>query len=229
MTGAPALSYPPRTVRPGSLLGGRLHHRGVRRCRPWVLTAPGERAECDRSAGAELFRPARIKPGQALAEASVERLRPGLVRTLLGLGALAGGAILTGVSARSTGDDAAGAALGVVMLFMLSVGLLGPLVARLCAGLFGLPLRGVGPAAGLAAANSRTNARRLASAITPIVWPWPSRQPSCSCIRARPTPPTSSCARASPRTTWWRTRPGSRWTRWTAPPARPAWRRPSGC
>ncbi|TRV73969.1 FtsX-like permease family protein [Streptomyces sp. 130] len=114
-------------------------------------------------------RPARIAPGQALSEASVERLRPGLIRTFLGVAALVGGTILTGVSARSAGDDAAGAALGVVMLFMLAVGLLGPLVARLCAGLFGLPLRGAGPAAGLAAANSRANARRLASAITPIV------------------------------------------------------------
>ncbi|MEV5603265.1 FtsX-like permease family protein [Streptomyces sp. NPDC052299] len=114
-------------------------------------------------------RPARIAPGQALSEASVERLRPGPVRTLLGVAALVGGAILTGVAARSAGDDAAGAALGVVMLFMLAVGLLGPLVARLCAGLFGLPLRGAGPTAGLAAANSRANARRLASAITPIV------------------------------------------------------------
>ncbi|MFI6951318.1 ABC transporter permease [Streptomyces sp. NPDC050422] len=114
-------------------------------------------------------RPAKTKPGQALSEASVERLRPGVIRTVLGLGALVGGAFLTGVSANSAGDDAAGAALGVVMLFMLAVALLGPLVARLCAGLFGLPLRGAGPAAGLAAANSRTNARRLASAITPIV------------------------------------------------------------
>ncbi|MFH9730241.1 FtsX-like permease family protein [Streptomyces sp. NPDC017260] len=114
-------------------------------------------------------RPAKIKPGQALSEASVERLRPGLVRTVLGAGALVSGAVLTGVSARSAGADAAGAALGVVMCFMLAVGLLGPLVARLCAGLFGLPLRGAGPAAQLAAANSRTNARRLASAITPIV------------------------------------------------------------
>jgi putative ABC transport system permease protein len=113
-------------------------------------------------------RPARIKPGQALSEASVERLRPGVVRTVLGVVALVGGAVLTGVSARSAGDDAAGAALGVVMCFMLAVGLLGPLVARLCAGLFGLPLRSAGPAAGLAAANSRANARRLASAITPI-------------------------------------------------------------
>ncbi|MFD7700223.1 FtsX-like permease family protein [Streptomyces caelestis] len=114
-------------------------------------------------------RPAKIKPGQALAEASVERLRPGLIRTALGIGALVGGGFLTGLSASSTGGDAAGAALGVVMLLMFAVALLGPLVARLCAGLFGLPLRGAGPAARLAAANSRTNARRLASAITPIV------------------------------------------------------------
>ncbi|MFJ5264721.1 ABC transporter permease [Streptomyces sp. NPDC088387] len=114
-------------------------------------------------------RPARIKPGQALAEASVERLRPGVIRTVLGLAALAGGGFLSVVAARAAGDDAANAALGVVMLFMLAVALLGPLVARLCAALFGLPLRGRGAAAELAAANSRTNARRLASAITPIV------------------------------------------------------------
>ncbi|WP_329385466.1 ABC transporter permease [Streptomyces sp. NBC_01716] len=114
-------------------------------------------------------RPAKIKPGQALSEASVERLRPGVIRTTLGIAALVGGGFLTGLSASSSGDDAAGAALGVVMAFMLAVALLGPLVARLCAGLFGLPLRGAGPAAGLAAANSRTNSRRLASAITPIV------------------------------------------------------------
>ncbi|MFI1418811.1 FtsX-like permease family protein [Streptomyces sp. NPDC020731] len=114
-------------------------------------------------------RPAKIKPGQALAEASVERLRPGLIRTMLGVAALVGGGFLTGLSANSTGGDAAGAALGVVMLLMFAVALLGPLVARLCAGLFGLPLRGAGPAAQLAVANSRTNARRLASAITPIV------------------------------------------------------------
>lgn len=113
--------------------------------------------------------PARTKPGQALTDASVERLRPGVVRTALGVAALAGGTFLTGLSASSAGGDAAGAALGVVLCFMFAVGLLGPLVARLCAGLFGFSLRGAGPAATLAAANSRTNARRLASAITPIV------------------------------------------------------------
>ncbi|MFG3548417.1 FtsX-like permease family protein [Streptomyces sp. NPDC047725] len=114
-------------------------------------------------------RPARIKPGQALTEASVERLRPGRVRTALGVVALAGGGFLTVLASGSAGDDAANASLGVVMLFMLAVALLGPLVARLCAELFGLLLRGGGAAGSLAAANSRTNARRLSSAIIPIV------------------------------------------------------------
>ncbi|MFF9672090.1 FtsX-like permease family protein [Streptomyces eurythermus] len=114
-------------------------------------------------------RPARIKPGQALTEASLERRRPGVIRTALGLVALAGGGVLTVLAAGSAGDDAANAALGVVMLFMLAVALLGPLVARLCAALSGLLLRGLGAAASLAVANSRTNARRLASALTPIV------------------------------------------------------------
>ncbi|MER5932325.1 FtsX-like permease family protein [Streptomyces sp. NPDC002054] len=114
-------------------------------------------------------RPARIRPGQALAAAAVERVRPGWVRTPLGLLALGGGIACAGLAATGQGDDAANAALGVVMLFMLAVALLGPLIARTCAALFGLPLRAAGPAASLAAANSLSNARRLASAITPIV------------------------------------------------------------
>ncbi|MFI1676859.1 FtsX-like permease family protein [Streptomyces sp. NPDC020607] len=114
-------------------------------------------------------RPSRIKPGQALSEAAVERVPLGWIRTPLGIAAAVGGAIFAGVAANNSGDDAANAALGVVMLFMLAVALLGPLLARGCAALFGLPLRGAGASASLAAANSRSNARRLASAITPIV------------------------------------------------------------
>jgi putative ABC transport system permease protein len=114
-------------------------------------------------------RTSRIRPGQALGEASVERLRPGWIRTPLGLAAAAGGFVCAGLAASLTGEDAANAALGIVVLFMLAMALLGPLVARVCAALLGLPLRGAGAAASLAAANSRTNARRLASAITPIV------------------------------------------------------------
>ncbi|MFD9564656.1 ABC transporter permease [Streptomyces sp. NPDC059994] len=114
-------------------------------------------------------RPSRTKPGEALRDASVERLRIGWIRTPLGVAALGGGIAFTGVAASEKGENAANAALGVVMLFMLAVALLGPLIARACAALFGLPLRAAGAPASLAAANSRTNARRLASAITPIV------------------------------------------------------------
>ncbi|GAA3230157.1 ABC transporter permease [Actinocorallia longicatena] len=114
-------------------------------------------------------RAARIEPGRALAEASVERTRPGIVRTALGIGAVAGGAAMAGLAARESGEDAANLALGVVLLFMLATALLGPVIARLCAALFGLPLRGAGAPAELAAANARTNARRLASAMTPII------------------------------------------------------------
>ncbi|WP_030159391.1 ABC transporter permease [Streptomyces sp. NRRL S-244] len=114
-------------------------------------------------------RPARIRPGQALAAAAVERLRPGWIRTPLGIAALAGGIACAGLAATSGGEDAANAALGVVMLFMLAVALLGPLIARACAAVLGLPLRAGGASGSLAAANSRAHARRLASAITPIV------------------------------------------------------------
>ncbi|MFD8416005.1 FtsX-like permease family protein [Streptomyces sp. NPDC059650] len=114
-------------------------------------------------------RPARIRPSRALAEAAVERLRPGWIRTPLGLAALAGGIVCAGLAATAGGEGAANAALGVVMLFMLAVALLGPFVARACTAVLGLPLRAGGAPGALAAANSRTHARRLASAITPIV------------------------------------------------------------
>ncbi|MFJ8128020.1 ABC transporter permease [Streptomyces hydrogenans] len=114
-------------------------------------------------------RPSRTEPGRALAEAQVERAAVGRVRTPLGIAALVGGTVFAGVSAGLSGDAAANTALGVVMLYMLAVALLGPVVARVCAGLAGTVLGRSGASGHLAAANSRTNARRLASAITPIV------------------------------------------------------------
>ncbi|MGW2111841.1 FtsX-like permease family protein [Streptomyces sp. NPDC001948] len=114
-------------------------------------------------------RPAKTKPGLALAQSAVERAPFGVIRTPLGIAALVGGGVLAGVAASTSGDDSANAALGVVMLFMLAVGLLGPVIARICAAVIGLPLRATGASGSLAAANSLTNSRRLASAITPIV------------------------------------------------------------
>ncbi|MFJ9814698.1 ABC transporter permease [Streptomyces sp. NPDC101151] len=156
---------------------GQLQDKGavpdaVRVSVSWIplLTAVGTvlvTALC--AGGLAARRSSRIKPGQALGEASVERLRIGWIRTPLGLAAVVGGCVCAGLASSLSGDDAANAALGIVFLFMLAVALLGPLVARACAALFGLPLRGAGAPAALAAANARTNARRLASAITPIV------------------------------------------------------------
>ncbi|MEE1792010.1 FtsX-like permease family protein [Streptomyces sp. BE308] len=114
-------------------------------------------------------RPAKTKPGLALARTAVEGSPFGRIRTPLGVVALAGGGVFAGIAASQTGEDAANAALGVVMLFMMAVALLGPVIARVCASVLGLPLRAAGASGALAAANSRTNARRLASAITPIV------------------------------------------------------------
>ncbi|MFG1806044.1 ABC transporter permease [Streptomyces sp. NPDC049040] len=114
-------------------------------------------------------RPSKARPSQALGEAAVERRRPGIVRTVLGVVAVAGGAVLAAVAAHVTGDAAASIALGVVFCFMVGVAFLGPVVAWLAAALLGLPLRAGGAAGALAAANTRANARRLASAITPIV------------------------------------------------------------
>ncbi|MGW3656875.1 FtsX-like permease family protein [Streptomyces sp. NPDC005151] len=114
-------------------------------------------------------RPAKMKPGLALAQTAVERAPFGWIRTPLGIAALIGGGVFAGVAASTSGGDAANAATGVVMLFMLAVGLLGPVIARICAAVIGFPLRAAGAPGSLAAANSLTNSRRLASAITPIV------------------------------------------------------------
>jgi putative ABC transport system permease protein len=114
-------------------------------------------------------RPSKASPSRALGDAAVARRRPGLLRTLLGVGALAGAIALAGVASTLRGDDAATTALGIVMLFMLAVALLGPVVAWLAATVLGLPLRASrGAPAALAAANTRAESRRLASAITPI-------------------------------------------------------------
>ncbi|MFI0939049.1 ABC transporter permease [Streptomyces sp. NPDC021020] len=114
-------------------------------------------------------RPAKARPSAALGEAAVERRRPGVIRTVLGVAAVVGGVVLAVVAAHTTGDDAANVALGVVFSFMVGVALLGPVVAWLASALLGLPLRAGGAPGELAAANTRANARRLASAITPLV------------------------------------------------------------
>ncbi|MFJ6775784.1 ABC transporter permease [Kitasatospora sp. NPDC091257] len=114
-------------------------------------------------------RPSRMRAAHALGEASVEPPRPGRVRTVLGLVFAAGGAAAAAVANSLDGAQAAQTALGVVMCLMMAVALLGPWLARAAAVILGAPLRAGGAPGSLAADNTRANARRLASAITPIV------------------------------------------------------------
>jgi putative ABC transport system permease protein len=111
---------------------------------------------------------ARTKPTEALGEAGIERARLGWFRLGLGLVTLVGAGVLSGVAMRTSGDQAVAAASGVIMLFMLGIGLLGPLLAHLLVCVTGVLLRRFGAPGRLAFDNAHANSRRLASAITPI-------------------------------------------------------------
>jgi putative ABC transport system permease protein len=114
-------------------------------------------------------RAARIRPTAALAEAALEPKRIGWLRLLLGLGFLAGGAMVSVTSSSLQGDAAGAAAFGVVMILMVAVALLGPLLARIGVAGFGPGIARRFPTSGfIAMANVRSRARRFASASTPI-------------------------------------------------------------
>ncbi|MFD3513395.1 FtsX-like permease family protein [Streptomyces sp. NPDC058657] len=114
-------------------------------------------------------RPAKLRPGQALGEASLTPPGPGKVRIGFGIAFCAGGVSLATLASQLGGDAAATTALGVVMCFLAGVALLGPLIAGAATRVLGIPLRAAGAPGSLAADNSLANARRLASAITPLV------------------------------------------------------------
>ncbi|MGZ9933782.1 FtsX-like permease family protein [Streptomyces sp. NC-S4] len=112
---------------------------------------------------------ARIRPAEALAEAAVERGRPGWIRSGLGVLLLAGGAVLVVVlgSLRTEPASTPVTFLAVVVLAG-AVSLLGPLLVRGATALLAGPLRLAGPGGHLATANLRGNATRMASAVTPL-------------------------------------------------------------
>ncbi|MCZ2830982.1 ABC transporter permease [Modestobacter sp. VKM Ac-2986] len=114
-------------------------------------------------------RPARIRPAEALREASLAGSRLGPARWVLGLTALAGSVPLAIVSATVPGELGMGLAATVVLTLLLAIGLLGPVVAGAVSRLARPVLDRFGAPGRLAAANGRTNARRLGSAITPLV------------------------------------------------------------
>jgi putative ABC transport system permease protein len=114
-------------------------------------------------------RPARIRPAEALREASLAGSRLGRVRWVLGLTALAGSVPLAIVSATVPGELGMGLAATVVLTLLLAIGLLGPVVAGLVSRVVRPVLDRLGAPGRLAAANGRSNARRLGSALTPLV------------------------------------------------------------
>ncbi|CAM5463101.1 ABC transporter permease [Streptomyces spiroverticillatus] len=116
-------------------------------------------------------KPSKLRPGLALGEAAVPSATLGKVRVGFGIGFCAGGAAMAAVASQLGGDAAAVTALGVVMCFLVGVALLGPIIAQLGTGFLSFPLKSgaLGASGSLSADNTRANARRLASAITPIV------------------------------------------------------------
>jgi putative ABC transport system permease protein len=110
----------------------------------------------------------RIRPAEALTEATVEPSRPAATRLLAGLVFLAGGAVLTAVlTTLSTLPAAMPVTVVTALMWVTALALLGPVVSRAVS--LSVPLRGLSRVAGyLAAASTRTNARRLATVITPL-------------------------------------------------------------
>ncbi|MDQ0949163.1 putative ABC transport system permease protein [Streptomyces phaeochromogenes] len=112
---------------------------------------------------------ARIRPAEALAEASAERGRPAWGRILAGLVLLAGGTVLVAVlSVLRTEPASTPVTFLAVVVLASSVALLGPLLVRAAAAVLGTPLRLTGPGGRLATANLRGNAVRMASVVTPL-------------------------------------------------------------
>ncbi|MCQ4211032.1 ABC transporter permease [Streptomyces longispororuber] len=112
---------------------------------------------------------ARIRPAEALSEASAEPPRPAVARIVAGLVALAGGTVLVVVlgGLRTEAASTPVTFLAVVVL-AVAVSLLGPLLVRATMGVIGRPMRLAGPGARLAVANLRGNAARMAAAVTPL-------------------------------------------------------------
>ena len=115
-------------------------------------------------------RASRIRPTDALREATVQRRPVSWTRGLAGLALLAAGVAVLVVFAQGSGGGGESDAPAATMVLMLAVALLGPLLALPFAWLLGLPIAALGRAPGmLARANTRANLRRAASVATPVM------------------------------------------------------------
>jgi putative ABC transport system permease protein len=111
----------------------------------------------------------RIRPAEALSEASVERSTIARGRTVAGLVVVMGAVV---ISLLLTTLHTEPAALPVtylcVLLWMIGVALLGPLLARSGVTVLGIVCRASGVGGFLAAKNSQMYSRRMASVVTPL-------------------------------------------------------------
>ncbi|MFE7134932.1 FtsX-like permease family protein [Streptomyces sp. NPDC057638] len=115
-------------------------------------------------------RVAKTNPVEALGDAAVEPKKLGWVRLTIGVLLIPLGLLLTlGNPLVVPGDSAADTAASAVLLFVVSVGCLGPVLLRGAIVLFGPRLNRQSKAHGfLAQANARAHVRRLSTAATPL-------------------------------------------------------------
>ncbi|RJQ80365.1 FtsX-like permease family protein [Pseudonocardiaceae bacterium YIM PH 21723] len=115
-------------------------------------------------------RAGKTAPTEALAEASADRRILRWPRLVLGLAFAAISVVVMGISTGVTGDGAAGVSLGVLFSLLLTLALLAPVLVRIASGLLGALVRMFSGSSGyLAVANSRSNTRRVSSAVIPMM------------------------------------------------------------
>jgi putative ABC transport system permease protein len=114
-------------------------------------------------------RAGRIAPAAALRESAAERRWPHPVRSVLGLIGLGGCvALVVAITRSGAGTQEIGTGLGLLLALMVTMALLGPLLAALAELALRLPARATGIAGRLAMADVRAQPRRMASAFLPV-------------------------------------------------------------
>ena len=114
-------------------------------------------------------RAGKVRPVEALTSAAAPSARMGAVRSTLAAFAVAGTGALFVTTKSVRGSLAPAVALGLFCTAVLAVGLLAPLLVRAGLRMLALPVGGLSGVGGfLAVANTRSQARRLASAVTPL-------------------------------------------------------------
>lgn len=139
----------------------------------WIPFAAGLAAAVAMSRLASIVsgrRASRIRPADALREASVETRPLSLLRGIAGLIALGVGFAVFLGTVRNVGTGGGDEAPAAGLVWMLAAALLGPLIALPFVSLIGRPLQAISPGPGLLArAASRAGLRHLTSVATPLM------------------------------------------------------------